>query len=85
MGGRKRGRETINVWLPFTRPPTGDLACNPGMCPRLGIELAAFWSAGWHSVAQCGWEGRRSSLPTEPQQPGPAKDVFNQCFYKMEF
>ena len=19
--------------------PTGDLACNPGMCPRLGIEL----------------------------------------------
>ena len=21
-------------------PPTGDLACNPGMCPRLGIKLS---------------------------------------------
>ena len=23
-------------------PPTGDLACNPGMCPRLGIEPGTF-------------------------------------------
>ena len=29
-GGRKRN---INVWLPLTRPPTGDLACSPGRCP----------------------------------------------------
>ena len=35
---RGEGRETerernINVWLPLMWPPTGDLACNPGMCP----------------------------------------------------
>ena len=35
---RQRRREiererNIHVWLPLTRPPTGDLACNPGMCP----------------------------------------------------
>ena len=31
-------------------PPTGDLAYNPGMCPRLGIELATLWFAGPHSI-----------------------------------
>ena len=34
--GREKERErNINVWLPLTYPPpsTGDLACNPGMCP----------------------------------------------------
>ena len=30
-GGRNRGRD-VNVWLPLQRPPTGDLAHNPGMC-----------------------------------------------------
>ena len=24
-------------------PPTGHLACNPGMCPRPGIEPATLW------------------------------------------
>ena len=31
-------------------PPTGDLAHNPGMCPRLGIELVSLWFADWCSV-----------------------------------
>ena len=32
--GREKERErNINVWLPLTWPPTGDLACNPDMCP----------------------------------------------------
>ena len=31
-------------------PPTGDLACNLGMCPVLGIEPATFWFAGQHSI-----------------------------------
>ena len=31
-------------------PPIGDLACNPGMCPRLGIEPATLWFAGQHSI-----------------------------------
>ncbi|XP_053782337.1 ras-related protein Ral-A isoform X2 [Desmodus rotundus] len=31
---RERGRErNINVWLPLTWPPTGDVACSPGICP----------------------------------------------------
>ena len=40
-GGRKRGREALCVasHKPPT-PPTEDLARNPGMCPRLGIEPA---------------------------------------------
>ena len=29
--GREKERN-INVWLPLASP-TGDLACNPGMCP----------------------------------------------------
>ena len=35
-GRRKRGgkrKRNINVWLPLAYPPTGDLACNTGMCP----------------------------------------------------
>ena len=31
-------------------PPPGDLACNPGMCPRLRIEPATLWFAGRHSI-----------------------------------
>ena len=32
--GKEKERErNINVWLPSTCPLTGDLACNPGMCP----------------------------------------------------
>ena len=32
--GREKERErNINVWLPLTRLPTGDLARNPGMYP----------------------------------------------------
>ena len=32
--GREKERERyINVWLALACPPTGDLACNPGICP----------------------------------------------------
>ena len=31
-------------------PLTGDLAYNPGMYPRLGIEHATLWSSGQHSI-----------------------------------
>ena len=31
-------------------PPTGNLACDPGRCPRLGIELETLWVAGQHSI-----------------------------------
>ena len=29
--------------------PSGDLAHNPGMCLRLGIEMGTLWFTGWHS------------------------------------
>ena len=32
-GMEKERKRNINVWLPLGVPPTGDLACNPGMCP----------------------------------------------------
>ena len=49
--GREKKRErNISVWLPLMCPPTGDLAHNPGMCPRLGIEPATLWFAGQHSI-----------------------------------
>ena len=53
--GREKERErNVNVWL----PPTGDLACNPGMCPD--------WkSNGWPFGLQDGTQS------TEPHQPGP--------------
>ena len=31
--GREKEKRNIDVWLPLTHPPTGDVACNPGMCP----------------------------------------------------
>ena len=31
-------------------PPSGDLACNPGMCPDLVIQPATLWFAGQRSV-----------------------------------
>ena len=31
-------------------PSPGDLAHNPGMCPRWGIESATLWFTGWHLI-----------------------------------
>ena len=47
----KRGGETegnINVWVAFCVPPTGDLGT--GRVPWLGIQSAALWFVGRHSV-----------------------------------
>ena len=49
-GGRKTGREKHQCVVASCTPPTGDLAHNPGMSPRLGIEPATLWFTGWHSV-----------------------------------
>ena len=32
--GEKERKRNINVCLPLSHPPTGDLAHNPGMCPK---------------------------------------------------
>ena len=43
--------------LPLARPPTGDLACNPGMCPYWELNQQPFGlQAGTQS--------------TEPHRPG---------------
>ena len=56
--GRQGERErNINVWLPLTRPPTGDLASNPGMCPDWESNQPPFG-------LQVGTQS------TEPHQPG---------------
>ena len=43
-GERERHRAAPCAPLP------GDLACNPGMCLRLGIEPATLWFTGQHSI-----------------------------------
>ena len=54
---RKEGRErNINVWLPLVSH-TGDLACNPGMCPD---QESNQWPFG----------SQASTQSTEPHQTG---------------
>ena len=60
--GKEKERErNINVWLSLQRP-TGDLACNPGMCPDQELNQWPFSLKG-------------SSQLTEAHQPG-LYDVF---------
>ena len=47
--GQREGEKQLCV-VASHMPATADLACNPGMCPRLGIEPATLWFAGRHSV-----------------------------------
>ena len=46
----ERERQKHQCVVASHAPPTGDLAFNPGMCPRLGIEPATLWFPGRHSV-----------------------------------
>ena len=50
--GRKgeRDRENHQCVLASLVPPTRDLACNPSMCPRLGVKLVTLWFTGWRSI-----------------------------------
>ena len=56
-GGRKRGRETSMRGCLSHDPPTGDLICNPGMCPDGESNWQPFGSQG-------------NTQSTEPHQPG---------------
>ena len=47
--GERRGEKHQCVVASHV-PPTGNLACNQGMCPRLGIEPVTFWFAGQHWI-----------------------------------
>ena len=54
--GREKERErNIDVWeiqrsVVSRMPPTGALACSPGMCPDWESNRQTFWFSGWHSV-----------------------------------
>ena len=48
--GREKEGEKHQCVVASHMPPTGDLASNPGMCLRLGIELATLWFTGLHSI-----------------------------------
>ena len=62
---RKEGKRerNINVWekhqlVASLMPPTGDQACNPGMCPD--------WESNWQPLSP-----QAGTQSTEPHQPGP--------------
>ena len=57
----KERERNISVWLSLV-PPTGDLACHPGMCPDWGSNQ---WPCGSQAGAQS----------TEPHQPGLKLDI----------
>ena len=64
-GERKREKPQCVVASPVS--PTGDLACNPGMCPDWESNQRSF---GSQAGTQC----------TEPHQPGPEMILFNDRF-----
>ena len=47
--GEKEGKKHQCVIVSHA-PPTGDLACIPVMCPRLGIKPVTLWFTGLHSI-----------------------------------
>ena len=58
-------------------PPTGDLACNPGMCPD--------WELNWRP-----FNSQSGTQSTEPHQPGQSSAfwiLFSSCsfFFKILF
>ena len=75
--GRERGREgeKHQCVVASHTPPTGDLACNPGMCLRLGIEPATLWFTGRCSIH---WA-------TPARAEGEFLNVFLVDFMTLEF
>ena len=55
--GRKKEGEKHQCVAAFSMPPTGDLACNPGMCPDGELNRRPFGL-------------QASTQSTEPHQPG---------------
>ena len=50
-GKGERKRERSMLVRNISRPPTGDLAYDTGLCPdRVGIESRNFWLTDQHSV-----------------------------------
>ena len=68
-GERQRN---INVWLPLVRPPSRDLAHNPGMCPHWESNQEPFGS-------------QVSTQSSEPHQPGPQSYFITFKFNSLGF
>ena len=71
--GREGEREKHQCVTASCVSLTGGLACNPGMCPELGIKPVTLWFSGWHSLH---WD-----------IPAKAHDVFiyNRKFVPFDF
>ena len=71
--GKEKGRErNINVWLPLTCPPTGDLARKPSMCSDWDSNQQAFGSQAY-------------TQSTEPHQPGLNSLESYLTYFEMRF
>ena len=70
--GEREGEKHQCVIASFV-PPTGDLACNPGMCPDWELNQRPF---GSHTGTQS----------TKPHQPGQKKlfVIYLQIFFQFE-
>ena len=67
-GGKKGEREKHQRVVASHVPPTGDLACNPGMCPD--------WeSNGWSFASEA------CTQSTEPHQPGSKGLYWRKLLY----
>ena len=44
VGEEKERQRSINVWMPLPHPPSGELACNSGMCPDWESNPQSFGS-----------------------------------------
>ena len=67
--GREKEERKVNVQeihqsVASHKPPAGDLACNPGMCPDWELNRQPFGS-------------QASTQSTEPHQPG---QMFLMCY-----
>ena len=62
--GKEKGRETVMCGSLLGTPPTGDLACNPSMCPD--------WESNWQLF---GFQAHTQS--TELYQPGLTEQSLN--------
>ena len=45
----ERDGEKHHCVVAYCTPPSGDLTCSTGICPRLGIEPVTLWFIGWQS------------------------------------
>ena len=74
--GKEKDRErNINVWLPLTCPPTGDLARSPDCSPVLEWHMCPDWE-----LNQLPFGSKARAPSTESHQPGCNTYSLNMVF-----